>query len=74
MARLKAYAHATIEKHPRQPQVPEITFPAGETEYPKHDDVLVISAKIANARVKRIMVDTRSSIDVLYFEPSGNST
>ncbi|XP_064944588.1 uncharacterized protein LOC135627571 [Musa acuminata AAA Group] len=58
MARRKAYARAIIEKRLRQSQVPGITFPVGETEYPEHDDVLVILARIANARVKRIMVDT----------------
>lgn len=48
--------------------MPEITFSAGETEYPEHDDVLVISTKITNARVKRIIVDIGSSVDVLYFD------
>lgn len=34
----------------------------------QHDDALVISARIANAQVTRIMVDIRSSTDVLYFD------
>ncbi|XP_065017199.1 uncharacterized protein LOC103991833 [Musa acuminata AAA Group] len=63
----KAYARAVVEKRPRQPQAPEITFSTRETKYPEHDDALVISTSIANAQVKRIMVDTGSFIDILYF-------
>ncbi|RRT66475.1 hypothetical protein B296_00014700 [Ensete ventricosum] len=37
---------------------PEITFGDGDDAYPDYDDALVISAQIANARVKRVMVDT----------------
>ncbi|RWW73964.1 hypothetical protein BHE74_00018115, partial [Ensete ventricosum] len=39
-------------------QDPEITFGDGDDAYPDHDDALVISARIDNTRVKRIMVDT----------------
>ncbi|RWW44322.1 hypothetical protein BHE74_00049919 [Ensete ventricosum] len=45
----------------------EITFES-ESEYPDHDNALVITACIANARVKRIMIDTGNSIDILYFD------
>ncbi|RWW09361.1 hypothetical protein GW17_00027146 [Ensete ventricosum] len=46
---------------------PKITFES-ESEYPNHDDSLVIIACIANAYVKRIMIDTRSSTDILYLD------
>lgn len=49
-------------------QEPMITIPTGETKYSEHDDALVISVRIANARIKRIMVDSRSFVDVLYFD------
>ncbi|XP_064957830.1 uncharacterized protein LOC135608723 [Musa acuminata AAA Group] len=67
MAR-KAYAQSMVEKHPRPGLEPEITFGAGEVERSHHDDVLVISIQIANAWVKRVMVDTGSSADVLYLD------
>ncbi|RZR78877.1 hypothetical protein BHM03_00004428 [Ensete ventricosum] len=44
------------------------TVPLGEEEYPYHDDALVISVRIANTRVKRIMVHTWSLTYVLYFD------
>ncbi|RRT80479.1 hypothetical protein B296_00023683 [Ensete ventricosum] len=40
----------------------------GETEYPDHNDALVVLVCIANAKVKRIMIDIGSSINVLYFD------
>ncbi|RWW81429.1 hypothetical protein BHE74_00010162 [Ensete ventricosum] len=56
----KAYARSTIEKRPRRSQDPTITFREGDDAYPDHDDALVISAQIANAQVKSVMVDTGS--------------
>ncbi|RWV98658.1 hypothetical protein GW17_00038476 [Ensete ventricosum] len=64
----KVYAQAIMEKCPEQKDEPEITFEAEETEYPDNDDALVVSVRITNARVKRGMVETRSSIDILYFD------
>ncbi|RZR91523.1 hypothetical protein BHM03_00019643 [Ensete ventricosum] len=39
-----------------------------ESEYPDHDNALVVTAHIANACVKRIMIDTGSSGDILYLD------
>ncbi|XP_065050262.1 uncharacterized protein LOC135680308 [Musa acuminata AAA Group] len=64
----KAYARSAIEKGPRLELEPEITFEVGEVKRSHHDNALVISIRIANARDKRIMVDTGSSADVLYLD------
>nr|XP_009392512.1 PREDICTED: uncharacterized protein LOC103978443 [Musa acuminata subsp. malaccensis] len=64
----KAYSRSTVEKCPQPELEPEITFRAGEVERSHHDDALVISIRIVNARVKRVMVDTESSTDVLYLD------
>ncbi|RRT55435.1 hypothetical protein B296_00027046 [Ensete ventricosum] len=63
----KAHARAKVQKRPRARCDPEITFES-ESEYPNHDNALAISACIANARVKRIMIDTRSFVDILYLD------
>ncbi|XP_065004141.1 uncharacterized protein LOC135636380 [Musa acuminata AAA Group] len=61
----KAYARDTMEKCPRPKFEPEITFGTEEVKRSHYDDALVISIRIANAQVKRVMVDTGSSTDVL---------
>ncbi|RRT47358.1 hypothetical protein B296_00036370 [Ensete ventricosum] len=65
--RRRAYAQAMVEKYARREEL-EITFEIGEAEYPNHDDELVISVRIANAWVMRVMVDTGSFVDVLYLD------
>ncbi|RZS13144.1 hypothetical protein BHM03_00044673 [Ensete ventricosum] len=60
----KAYARSTVEKRPKRDSDPEITFNSGNEKYPNHDNALVISMRIANARVKRIMIDAGSSTDI----------
>ena len=42
------------------PRSPSEGGVVGEAEHPNHNDALVISVVIANAYVKRIMVDTGS--------------
>jgi hypothetical protein len=39
----------------------------GDVEGP-HDDVIVLSLKINTHRVKRVLVDTGSSADILYLD------
>ncbi|RWW39844.1 hypothetical protein BHE74_00054784 [Ensete ventricosum] len=63
----KAYARVEVQKRPRPRSDPGITFES-EDEYLDHDDALVVMAYIVNARVRRIMIDTRSFTDILYVD------
>nr|XP_018677422.1 PREDICTED: uncharacterized protein LOC108952025 [Musa acuminata subsp. malaccensis] len=68
MSGRKAYARAALDETSGRDPEPEITFSTGASELPDHDDALVISDRVANAQVRRIMVDTGSSADILYFD------
>ncbi|XP_065039397.1 uncharacterized protein LOC135673925 [Musa acuminata AAA Group] len=68
MSGRKAYARAAPDEASEHEPEPEITFPTGAAERPDHDDALVISARAANTQIRRIMVDTGSSANILYFD------
>ncbi|XP_065026191.1 uncharacterized protein LOC135650630 [Musa acuminata AAA Group] len=68
MSGRKAYARAAPDEASGHEPEPEITFPTGVAKRSDHDDALVISDKVANAQMRRIMVDTGSSADILYFD------
>ncbi|KAG7533327.1 Integrase catalytic core [Arabidopsis thaliana x Arabidopsis arenosa] len=56
-------------KIPMQGPDHQITFWESETELDKpHDDALVIRIDVGNCELSRIMVDTRSSVDVLFYD------
>ncbi|RWV88087.1 hypothetical protein GW17_00049856 [Ensete ventricosum] len=56
----KAYARSTVEKRSRSDHDPKITFGSGNEVCPDDNDALVISARVAKPRVKKIMVNMRS--------------
>ncbi|RWW75919.1 hypothetical protein BHE74_00016018 [Ensete ventricosum] len=58
-------------KRPRARGDPEITFKF-KSEYPDHNDALVITTHITNANVRRIMIDKGSSTDILYIDAFQN--
>ncbi|XP_065049759.1 uncharacterized protein LOC135679706 [Musa acuminata AAA Group] len=67
MSGRKAYARSARDDAPRGTLDPRVAFPPEDAERPEHDDALVIMARIVNAQVRRIMIDTGSSADVLFY-------
>ena len=66
----KAYVYATIEKILRIKGDLEINFKKEEIENLdlNLDDASIVSIKIINSLVNRIMINTCSSTDILYFD------
>ncbi|GAU40790.1 hypothetical protein TSUD_348870 [Trifolium subterraneum] len=52
------------------PHTPEISFNPEDARdvIPHDDDPLVIQAQILNCDVKRVLIDSRSSVDILYWD------
>ncbi|RRT31862.1 hypothetical protein B296_00053430 [Ensete ventricosum] len=63
----KAYARSEVGKRSAHDEDLDITFKSGGKEFPCHDDALVISIRMANAYIKRVMINMESSTDILYF-------
>ncbi|RWV91145.1 hypothetical protein GW17_00046592 [Ensete ventricosum] len=62
-------SHETIvRKCPQESNEPQISFEVGEVEYPDHDDALIILVHVTNVLVKRDMLDTDSSTNILYYD------
>ncbi|XP_065049754.1 uncharacterized protein LOC135679701 [Musa acuminata AAA Group] len=64
----KAYARSVVSDAAQHGPDPEVAFLPEDSKKPEHDDALVIMARIANAQVRRVMIDTGSSADVLYLD------
>ncbi|GAU19014.1 hypothetical protein TSUD_193520 [Trifolium subterraneum] len=56
--------------HVSSSRAPEISFSPsdGEGVFPHDDDPLVIQVQILNCDVKRVLIDSGSSIDIMYWE------
>ncbi|KAJ8514059.1 hypothetical protein OPV22_004493 [Ensete ventricosum] len=63
----KAYVRSEAGKRPLHHEDLDVMFRSEGEEHSSHDDALVISIRMANAYVKRVMIDTGSSTDILYF-------
>lgn len=47
-----------------------MTFKEKETKYYNlnHDDALIVSVRMINAQVKKIMIDISSFVNIIYFD------
>lgn len=59
-----------VDEWQGKPQTPSITFGSGDKTgiQQSHNDGLVITAMVANYDIARILVDTGSSVDIIFFE------
>lgn len=66
----KGYTRATIRKCLQTGDDLEIILKEEEMENLdlNHDDALVISIIMINARIKRVIIDTNISVDILYYD------
>ncbi|RZS16869.1 hypothetical protein BHM03_00048936 [Ensete ventricosum] len=64
----KAYTRSEAGRRPLHHEDLNVTFRSEDEEHSSLDDALVISIRMANAYVKRVMIDTGSSTDILYFD------
>ncbi|RRT31201.1 hypothetical protein B296_00056810 [Ensete ventricosum] len=64
----RAYARFEVEKRSLHHGDLDVMFSSEGEEHSPHNDALVISLRMANAYVKRIMIDMGSSADILYFD------
>ncbi|RWW49536.1 hypothetical protein BHE74_00044279 [Ensete ventricosum] len=55
----KAYVRSEVGKRPLHDEDLDVTFKSGGEERPCHDDALLISVRMANAYVKRVMSEVR---------------
>ncbi|RRT55100.1 hypothetical protein B296_00015131 [Ensete ventricosum] len=65
---VSAYARSEVGKRSAHDEDLDITLKSGGEEYPCHDDALVVSIHMAITYVKIVMIDIRSSVDILYFD------
>ncbi|XP_057250719.1 uncharacterized protein LOC125497729 [Beta vulgaris subsp. vulgaris] len=68
-AHLRNLKHQVLDVQLPRPSCPVMTFgEPSRTLHTPHDDPLVIELKVANTRVKRVLVDSRSSADIITLE------
>ena len=67
---LQTVVHTTSFKPPRgyTPQPDGIVFTLGDASWVHHpyEDALVITVEVANSLVHRLLVDSRSAVNILY--------